>query len=82
MSGAFIVSVYDLATDELSIFMGVPAVWAVRYCFAAKHNRLPELYLLRDNDASEHKVNARFPVVRGPRTVACGDFVARAEEDK
>jgi len=81
MTGQAKVIVHDLGGDTELTFMGVPAAWAVRYAYAEKDSRLSELYSLRENDASEDEVNIRFPVVRGPRTVACGDFVALEDEE-
>jgi len=75
------VTVHDLGGDTTLTFMGVPPAWAVRYADAEKHDRLPELHSMRENDAPEHEVDFFFPVVRGPRTVACGDFVALEEEE-
>lgn len=76
------VIVHDLGSDTVLTFIGVPPAWAVRYADAEKHDRLSELYSMRENDAPEHEVDFFFPVVRGPRTVACGDFVALEEEDE
>ena len=75
------VIVHDLGSDTVLTFMGVPPAWAVRYAYAEKHIRLPELYSMRERGAPEHDVDFFFPVVRGPRTVACGDFVALEEEE-
>ena len=75
------VTVHDLGGDTKLTFMGVPPAWAVRYAYAEKHNQMPLLLHLHQRLGDESLMDTHFPLVRGPRTVACGDFVALEEEE-
>ena len=75
------VIVHDLGSNTALTFMGVPPAWAVRYAYAEKHNQMPLLLHLHQKLGDESLLNTHFPLVRGPRTVACGDFVALEEEN-
>ena len=75
------VIVHDLGSDTALTFMGVPPAWAVRYAYAEKHNQMPLLLHLHQRLGDESLMDTHFPLVRGPRTVACGDFVALEEEE-
>ena len=76
------VIVHDLGSDTTMTFTGgVLPAWAVRYAYAEKHNLLPQLFHLHQQPGDESLLNTHFPLVRGPRTVACGDFVALSEEN-
>jgi len=72
------VTVHDLGSDTVLTFMGPLPADAVRWAYAEKHNRLPQLSHLYGD---ESLMDTHFPLVRGPRTVACGDFVALEEEN-
>ncbi len=73
------VIVHNLGGDTTLTFMGVPPAWAVRYAYAEKHNQMPQLLHLHGD---ESLLNTHFPLVRGSRTVACGDFVALEDEEE
>ena len=75
------VIVHDLGSDTALTFMGVPPAWAVRYAYAEKHNQMPLLLHLHQLPGDSSLLDTHFPLVRGPRTVACGDFVALEEEE-
>jgi hypothetical protein len=75
------VIVHNLGGDTTLTFMGVPPAWAVRYAYAEKHNQMPLLLHLHQRLGDESLMDTHFPLVRGPRTVACGDFVALEDEE-